>query len=148
MRRVSFATRGEVDVGRQNFNKALGLGKASTSISFFLVIIRSEFVVYRIRYYDIAKNILDLFLHTATFHIKLQQTALQIANMISLKTVFSLLFLVASIANSALAKKKDDEEQALRDVQLGLQGLKEATQNPAMLAQMMRDLQVCYKSCD
>ena len=62
--------------------------------------------------------------------------------MISLKTIFSLLFLVSSIANSALAKKKDDEEQALRDVQLGLQGLKEATQNPAMLAQMMRDLQV------
>ena len=62
--------------------------------------------------------------------------------MISLKTLFSLLFLLACIATSVVAKKKEDEEQALRDVQLGLQGLKEATQNPALLAQMMRDLQV------
>jgi len=40
--------------------------------------------------------------------------------------------------------KKDDEDavaRALRDMQAGMAGLKEASNNPAMLAQLMRDLQ-------
>lgn len=38
----------------------------------------------------------------------------------------------------------DDDEtaQAIRDLQVGMAGLKEASQNPALLAQLMRDLQV------
>jgi hypothetical protein len=40
--------------------------------------------------------------------------------------------------------KKDDEEtaQAIKDLQTGMAGLKEASSNPALLAQLMRDLQV------
>jgi hypothetical protein len=41
--------------------------------------------------------------------------------------------------------KKDEEDvvaRALRDMQAGMAGLKEASNNPAMLAQLMRDLQV------
>ena len=43
------------------------------------------------------------------------------------------------------AKKKDDEEataRAIRDMQAGMAGLQEVSNNPAMLAQLMRDLQV------
>lgn len=52
--------------------------------------------------------------------------------------VFSCLFALASGA------RKDDEDassQALKDLQTGMAGLKEATNNPAVLAQLMRDLQ-------
>jgi hypothetical protein len=66
--------------------------------------------------------------------------------MISLKSLFSVLFLLVCIATTTSAKRKDDEEAAtaLRDLQTGMAGLKEASQNPALLAQMMRDLQVRY----
>jgi hypothetical protein len=67
--------------------------------------------------------------------------------MISLKSLFSVLFLLVCIATTTYAKRKDDEEAAtaLRDLQTGMAGLKEASQNPALLAQMMRDLQVRYR---
>ena len=35
-----------------------------------------------------------------------------------------------------------DNEDALRDLQIGMAGLQEASRNPAMLAQLMQDLQV------
>lgn len=58
--------------------------------------------------------------------------------LLSLFLAFSCLVAVTS------AKKQDDETmaQALLDMQKGMAGLKEASQNPAMLAQLMRDLQV------
>jgi hypothetical protein len=73
------------------------------------------------------------------------QPTSQESNMISINNLLSLLFLLVSVATTAFARKKDDEEaaqQALRDLQIGMNGLKEAGSNPAMLAQMMRDLQV------
>jgi hypothetical protein len=73
------------------------------------------------------------------------QLTSQDSNMISIKNLLSLLFLLVSVATTAFARRKDDEEaaqQALRDLQIGMNGLKEAGSNPAMLAQMMRDLQV------
>jgi len=59
--------------------------------------------------------------------------------LISICLTFSCLFVVSE------AKKKDDEEataRAIRDMQAGMAGLQEVTNNPAMLAQLMRDLQV------
>jgi uncharacterized membrane protein len=52
-----------------------------------------------------------------------------------IKAVLSLGALL--IAPTVLA---DDE--ALRDLQIGMQGLKEAANNPELLAQLMHDLQV------
>jgi membrane protein insertase Oxa1/YidC/SpoIIIJ len=40
------------------------------------------------------------------------------------------------------AMAQDKEAEAIRDLQLGLQGLQEAAKNPALLAQLMQDLQV------
>jgi uncharacterized membrane protein len=34
------------------------------------------------------------------------------------------------------------DDEALRDLQIGMQGLKEAANNPELLAQLMHDLQV------
>ena len=42
---------------------------------------------------------------------------------------------------------QDKDTDAMRDLQLGLQGIQEAAKNPALLAQLMQDLQVgarCY----
>lgn len=36
----------------------------------------------------------------------------------------------------------DDQQQALRDMQIGMEGLFRASKDPAMLAQLMEDLQV------
>lgn len=44
--------------------------------------------------------------------------------------------------------KKDEEDptaQAIKDLKLGMAGLKEAASNPAMLAQLMQDMQVSEK---
>jgi hypothetical protein len=61
--------------------------------------------------------------------------------LISIKTGLSIVAML--LAPSAFA---DDE--SLRDLQIGMQGLKEAAQNPALLAQLMQDLQVrCVESC-
>ena len=37
---------------------------------------------------------------------------------------------------------QDVEADAMRDLQLGLQGIQEAAKNPVLLAQLMQDLQV------
>uniref|UniRef100_A0A7S1UP72 STI1 domain-containing protein n=1 Tax=Grammatophora oceanica TaxID=210454 RepID=A0A7S1UP72_9STRA len=50
----------------------------------------------------------------------------------------SLAVAVCLFATSALAQEGDD---ALRDLQIGMEGLREATKNPALLAQLMKDLQ-------
>jgi endonuclease/exonuclease/phosphatase family metal-dependent hydrolase len=58
--------------------------------------------------------------------------------LISVCLTISCLFVVSEA-------KKDDEEataRAIRDMQAGMAGLQEVSNNPAMLAQLMRDLQV------
>jgi hypothetical protein len=40
--------------------------------------------------------------------------------------------------------KKVDPAQAMRDMQIGMSGLKQAGEDPEMLAQLMRDMQVRY----
>ena len=53
-----------------------------------------------------------------------------------IKTLVSLAILAAP---SAFAQ---EERDALRDLQIVMQGLKEAANNPELLAQLMHDLQV------
>jgi len=65
----------------------------------------------------------------------------------SLKSILSLFVLVVCLLTSTAAKKKD-EDDALRDLQMGMQGLKEAASNPALMAQLMRDLAVSLPSND
>ena len=61
---------------------------------------------------------------------------------------FFVALLVCLVVSFAVAKKKDKETneeaaaRAARDLQTGMANLKDATQNPAMLAQLMKDLQV------
>jgi hypothetical protein len=63
--------------------------------------------------------------------------------MLSVKKFFTALFLLSCLATSAFAKKMtEEEEKAARDLQIGMQGLKQAGSDPALLAQLMRDLQV------
>jgi hypothetical protein len=45
---------------------------------------------------------------------------------------------------TSTAAKKEEEDSALRDLQIGMQGLKEAAGNPVLLAQLMRDLAVSF----
>jgi hypothetical protein len=57
------------------------------------------------------------------------------------KPLYSLLIVLVCLIATTVAKK-EEEEQALKDLYTGMAGLKEAAQNPALLAQLMRDLQV------
>ena len=63
------------------------------------------------------------------------------------RSLFSLFLALSSLFAITAAKKQDEDvtAQALRDMQAGMAGLKEAASNPAMLAQLMRDLQVSAK---
>ena len=59
------------------------------------------------------------------------------------KSLYSLLVVLACVVAVTVAKKNTEEEdQALKDLYTGMAGLKEAANNPAILAQLMRDLQV------
>lgn len=60
------------------------------------------------------------------------------------QALLSITVTISCLFASTEAKKKDDDAtaQAIRDMQAGMAGLKEASGNPAMLAQLMRDLQV------
>merc|ERR1712224_1188102 len=54
------------------------------------------------------------------------------------------LFVTLSCLVTVTCARREDEDasaQALKDLHTGMAGLKEATQNPALLAQLMRDLQ-------
>ena len=55
--------------------------------------------------------------------------------------VSSLLFLAPAVC----VLVDDESERAMRDLQIGMAGLKEAAQNPELLAQLMHDLQVRLK---
>ena len=63
--------------------------------------------------------------------------------MISIKSLVSILFVLVCVA---VAKKDENDEmaKAIRDLQIGMSGLKEAANNPAILAQLMQDLQVSW----
>lgn len=61
----------------------------------------------------------------------------------SLKSILSFFLLLVCFVTSSSAKK-EEEDSALRDLQIGMAGLKEAAGNPAMLAQLMRDLAVSH----
>ena len=60
------------------------------------------------------------------------------------RTLLSVTVGISCLFASTEAKKKDEDaiNQAMRDMQAGMAGLKEAANNPAMLAQLMRDLAV------
>ncbi len=60
------------------------------------------------------------------------------------RTLLSVTVGISCLFASAEAKKKDEEaaQAAMRDMQAGMAGLNEAANNPAMLAQLMRDLAV------
>ena len=62
------------------------------------------------------------------------------------RSLFSLLLAFSCLFAVTGARKNDEDTtaQALLDLQAGMAGLKEATQNPALLAQLMRDLQVRF----
>jgi hypothetical protein len=59
--------------------------------------------------------------------------------MICNKFLLCVVVLVACCNSLSRAQNED----ALRDIQLGMAGLKEAGQDPALLAQLFRDMQVC-----
>ena len=60
-----------------------------------------------------------------------------------LGALFSISLTISSLFVVSFAKEDEDvTAQAIRDMQAGMAGLKEASKNPAMLAQLMRDLQV------
>lgn len=58
------------------------------------------------------------------------------------QSLYSFLVVLACLIAVTCAKKKEEEDQALKDLYTGMAGLKEASSNPAVLAQLMRDLQV------
>lgn len=56
---------------------------------------------------------------------------------------------VAALVLATVSAQNAAAEEALRDMQIGMQGLAAAAKDPAMLAQLMADLQVgqnfvCY----
>jgi predicted Zn-dependent protease len=56
----------------------------------------------------------------------------------------TILSFVAGLLLSATACQAQDRENALKDMHIGMQGLQQAGEDPAMLAQLMQDMQVCY----
>ena len=65
----------------------------------------------------------------------------------SLKSILSILMILACFVTDSFAKRKNDEDataQAIRDLKVGMAGLQEAASNPAVLAQLMQDLQVSH----
>ena len=53
------------------------------------------------------------------------------------------LFALFYVVLVAFAKAQDDEKtDPLRDVQIGMQGLMQASQDPTMMAQLLQDMQV------
>lgn len=54
-------------------------------------------------------------------------------------------FLVGLTVMAGVATAQDAAAEALRDMQIGMQGLKQAGSDPALLAQLMQDLQVRHE---
>jgi hypothetical protein len=70
---------------------------------------------------------------------------------LSLKTIFkafglsSLLF--GACAQDEYVRGRDPQADAIRDIQMGMAGMKQAAQDPVLLAQLMQDLQVRFSMC-
>jgi predicted small secreted protein len=56
--------------------------------------------------------------------------------------MFRRLVSIAFIAFSVVVSAQNGADEALRDMQIGMQGLQAAAKDPAMMAQLMADLQV------
>jgi redox-regulated HSP33 family molecular chaperone len=54
----------------------------------------------------------------------------------------TILSFVAGLLVSATACHAQNRENALKDMHIGMQGLQQAGEDPAMLAQLMQDMQV------
>jgi predicted Zn-dependent protease len=54
----------------------------------------------------------------------------------------TILSLVAGLLLSATACHAQDRKEALKDMHIGMAGLQEAGNDPAMMAQLMQDMQV------
>ena len=66
-----------------------------------------------------------------------------------MKLLKSLLSVCLLFSNSVFADRGEDKDaDALYDVQLGMAGLKQASKDPTLLAQMIQDMQVSGLSCD
>jgi hypothetical protein len=78
-------------------------------------------------------------LHVPKFHyfIHLRKDKVKIISTMFAKTLIS--FLLLCFVGFSAAQQKDIDY----DIAVGLQGLKEATKDPALLAQLIRDMQVC-----
>jgi hypothetical protein len=63
-----------------------------------------------------------------------------------IKSLFVIVACVFALTSVDGKKSNEEEDLALKDLYTGMAGLKEAAQNPALLAQLMRDLQVCLLS--
>ena len=59
----------------------------------------------------------------------------------SIQFVIVLICMVGT-AWMVVAQEEDPQAEALRTMQIGMQGLMQAGQDPALLAQLMQDLQV------
>lgn len=64
--------------------------------------------------------------------------------MISLKSILSVFIILACFVAITVAKKDEEDStaQAIKDLKVGMAGLQDASSNPAVLAQLMKDLQV------
>lgn len=64
----------------------------------------------------------------------------------TLKSILSILMLLACFVTISFAKKDDEDAtaQAIRDLKVGMAGIQEAASDPQVLAQLMKDLQVSY----
>jgi len=58
----------------------------------------------------------------------------------------STLFLGGSWAQDDYVRGNDPHADAIRDIQLGMAGMKQAAQDPVLLAQLVQDLQVRLQS--
>ena len=66
--------------------------------------------------------------------------------MMSIKFLFALLFVLVCVTSSVMGAKNEDDDptaKAQYDIQVGMKMMQEAASNPALMAQLMRDLQVC-----
>jgi len=63
--------------------------------------------------------------------------------MMSLKSILSLFMLLACFVAVTVAKKDEEDPtaQAIKDMKLGMAGIQDAANNPAVLAQLMKDMQ-------
>jgi hypothetical protein len=65
-----------------------------------------------------------------------------------LKGIFSSLFLLFSLVSGQeeeYVRGQNPQADAIRDMQVGFTGLQQAASDPVLMAQLMQDLQVCWR---